>query len=100
MTKRPLLLLLLLCLPLSGCFLFESKQTRALRASPDYRAGYDDGCNTAASVSANPRADTQVRDDAAFAGNQAYRMGWQEGYGACRPMPSASSMGGAQLPRN
>jgi hypothetical protein len=100
---RPFALLLLLptlCLPLSACFLFESKQTRALRASPDYRSGYDDGCGTAASVSANPRADTQRRDDNAFASNLAYRMGWQEGYGACRPMPDISPMGGGGLPRN
>jgi hypothetical protein len=99
MTRPFALLLLVLCLPLSACFLFESKQTRALRASPDYRAGYGDGCGTAASVSANPRADTQRRDDEAFSGNQAYRLGWQEGYGVCRPMPNASPMGGTSLPR-
>ncbi len=96
---KPVHLLLLAALPLSGCFLFESKATRALRATPDYRAGYSDGCATAGSVSANPRADTQRRDDQAFAGNRAYRLGWQDGYGACRPMPNVSPTGGVDLPR-
>ncbi|MBV9549622.1 MAG: hypothetical protein JO256_08135 [Alphaproteobacteria bacterium] len=95
--RRPLLLLALPPL-LAGCFLFESKQTRALRASPDYRAGYSDGCASAGSVSANPRADSRRRDDQAYAGNAAYRLGWGEGYGACRPMPTISPNGGADLP--
>jgi hypothetical protein len=97
MEKRLLPLLLLVPL-LAGCALFESKQTRALRASPDYKAGYSDGCDSAAAVSANPRADTQRRDDVAYGGNTAYRMGWNEGYGACRPMTNAPS-GGMGTPR-
>ena len=36
--------LILMILPLAACSLFQSKQTRALRRSPDYRAGYQDGC--------------------------------------------------------
>ena len=76
---------LILCLPLlAGCALFESKATRALRASPDYRAGYGDGCTSAGTPSANPRADTRVRDEDAYASNPAYRTGWGEGFGACR----------------
>jgi len=78
----PLLLLVLLPL-LGGCALFESKATRAMRASPDYQAGYGDGC-ASTNASANPRADTQLRDRDAYAGNPAYRRGWNEGYGACR----------------
>jgi hypothetical protein len=88
MKNRFLLLVPLLPL-LAGCFLFESKATRALRASPDYRAGYGDGCNSASAVSSNANADTRSRDDQAYAGNAAYRRGWNEGYGACRPMPQA-----------
>ncbi len=97
MTKPHFLILLLPLL--AGCFLFESKATRALRASPDYRAGYSDGCASAAAVSANPRADTERRDADAFSGNTAYRLGWQEGNGVCRPMPNVSPMSGVQLPR-
>jgi len=77
--RYPLILLPVLALALSGCFLFESKATRALRASPDYRAGYGDGCNSAAAA--------RSRDDQAYANNPAYRRGWNEGNGACRAGP-------------
>lgn len=73
-----------LLLPLlAGCALFESKATRAMRATPEYRAGYGDGC-ASASPSANPRADTRVRNDGAYAESPAYRRGWGEGFGSCR----------------
>jgi hypothetical protein len=76
---------LFLSLPLfTGCALFESKATRAMRASPDYKVGYGDGCASASTPSANPRADTRQRDEDAYAGNPAYRTGWGEGFGACR----------------
>jgi hypothetical protein len=75
---------ILLLLPLlAGCALFESKATRALRATPEYRAGYSDGCGSA-NTSANPRADTMMRDQTAYDTNGAYRMGWGEGFGSCR----------------
>src|ERR1700744_2873982 len=96
---RPSPAALLLLLPLlTGCALFESKQTRALRASPDYKSGYGDGCSSASVVNANPRADTQIRDDQAFAGNAAYRMGWNEGFGACRPAPMPGNDGMDRAP--
>lgn len=99
-TSLPRLALLVLLVPLlAGCALFESKRTRALRATPDYKAGYSDGCATAGSVSANPRADTTMRDDQAYDGNEAYRMGWGEGFGACRPMTQAPLGGGLGAPR-
>ena len=75
---------ILLLLPLlAGCALFESKATRAMRATPEYRAGYGDGCGSA-NTSANPRADTMMRDQTAYDTNAAYRMGWGEGFGSCR----------------
>jgi len=84
MTKTSLACLLLL-LPLAGCTLFQSKATRALHASPDYKAGYADGCASGQdSVSRAPAA----RDEDAFAGNQAYGAGWREGASACRMMAS------------
>ena len=80
-----LLLLLPVLLPvLAGCALFESRATRAMRATPDYRAGYSDGCASAGNSSANPRADTRMRDESAYAANAAYRRGWGEGFGSCR----------------
>jgi hypothetical protein len=88
MTKTSIVCLLLL-LPLTGCALFQSKATRALHASPDFKAGYSDGC--ASAQDSSPGADTE-RDDQAFGGNPAYNAGWREGLGACRmlAMPGPS----------
>ena len=93
------LAVLALLLPLSACALFESPATRALRRTPDYRAGYGDGCASANS-SANPRADTQIRDADAYRGNPAYRRGWNEGLGACRSATQMQNnpMAGSGLP--
>lgn len=91
--------LVLLAPLLASCALFESRQTRAMRATPDYKAGYSDGCATAGSASANPRAETGMRDDQAYDSNAAYRMGWGEGFGACRPMTQAPLGGGLGAPR-
>jgi hypothetical protein len=86
-------LVLLMILPLAACALFESKQTRALRRSPDYRVGYQDGCNSAWGPDANKRHDdTIVRDDAQYKNNKAYHMGWDRGLSACR---STGYTGGA-----
>ena len=97
---RPALLLALMLLPLAGCGLFTSKATRALRASPDYKAGYADGCSSAGGPGANPREDSQVRDDQAFATNRAYRAGWRSGFGACRPFtaPQGGAPGAGPIP--
>lgn len=87
------LLILPLTLSLGSCGLFVSKQTRALRKTPDYRAGYQDGCNSAYGPDANKRHDdTTVRDDAQYKTNKAYRMGWDRGLTACR---STGYTGGA-----
>jgi hypothetical protein len=75
----------LLVLPLLGCGLFESKELRTLRKSPDYRAGYQDGCNSAWSPDADKRRDDSiVRDDKQYQSNRAYHVGWNRGLNACR----------------
>src|SRR5579862_7274702 len=85
--------ILLLLLPLSACALFPSKQELALRRSPDYRAGYQDGCNSAWSPDANKRHDdTIVRDDQQYKDDKAYHLGWDKGLNACR---STGYSGGA-----
>ena len=66
---------------LAGC---ETAADRTLRKSPDFKAGYSDGCVSASDQGANPRASGLVRDNAAFAGNKAYHAGWSSGFGACR----------------
>lgn len=87
--------LFLLLLPLTACGLFPSKQERALRRTPDYKAGYQDGCNSAWSPDANKRHDdTIVRDDEMYQNNKAYRSGWNRGLTACR----TASAGGGPMP--
>ena len=98
------LILALPLLALAGCALFESRATRALLRTADYKAGYGDGC-ASARPSANPRADTSLRDDEAYRTNRGYRLGWGEGFGACRgmsrmqtpPMGGGSGLGGGGL---
>src|SRR5258708_37391355 len=81
---RPIILLLLL-LPLAACGLFANKEIRTLRKSPDYRAGYQDGCNSAWGPDANKRKDdTIVRDDQMHQSKRAYHVGWERGLRACR----------------
>src|SRR5215831_13629036 len=87
------IVLLLLLPPLAACGLFESREIRTLRKSPDYRAGYQDGCNSAWSPDANKRHDdTIVRDDQQYKDNKSYQQGWNRGLNACR---STGYSGGA-----
>jgi hypothetical protein len=82
------ILALLLLLPLMACM---TNKERALRRSPDYRAGYQDGCNSAAPPGANKREEAdQVRDEAEYKTNAAYRLGWNKGLVGCRAAVSGS----------
>ncbi len=74
-----------LVIALCGCSLFESRETRQLRETPDYRAGYSDGCATAnAAGTAGSQGITPIRDDNAFRTNKAYNLGWTTGHSMCR----------------
>jgi hypothetical protein len=74
--------ILLLLVPLAACM---SNRERSLRKSPDYRVGYQDGCNSADPPGANKREETAiVRDDAEYKTNAAYHAGWNKGLTACR----------------
>jgi hypothetical protein len=48
---------------------------------PAFRAGYADGCQSAA-----PGA-SKRRDDARFAQDSQYATGWRDGYDICRKRP-------------
>ena len=86
---------LLIVLPLASCGLFANKEIRTLRKSPDYRAGYQDGCNSAWGPGADKRRDdTIVRDDSMYQNNRAYHVGWERGLRACR----STGYNGAPLP--
>ena len=75
---------------LAGC---ASAADRATRNSPDFKAGYSDGCASAGLQGANPRDTGLTRDDEAYRGNPAYHSGWGEGFGACRAMAAPQGNG-------
>lgn len=77
---------------LAGCTFFESPADRARRNSPDFKAGYRDGCSSATVQGANPRSDI-MRDQEAYRTNPAYHAGWGTGFNSCRPFQQ-----GAPLP--
>jgi hypothetical protein len=93
--RAPFLMSLLL---LAGC---ASPATRAMQNSPDFKAGYSDGCASASLEGANKRDTSLTRDETAYRSNAAYHGGWGEGFGACRAMAAPQSSGGGPfgLPR-
>ena len=84
--------LLLALLPvLSACVFFEGPANKRMEKSPNFRAGYSDGCATGGGPSANFREHSDVRDQALFRTDKAYRSGWSAGYTACRPINAVST---------
>jgi hypothetical protein len=65
---------------LAGCAVFGGPGDRALRRTPDFRAGYSDGCAAATAQSANPR---EGRDSLAGE-TRIYRRGYASGFQTCR----------------
>ena len=70
----------------------ESAADRTLRKSPDFKAGYSDGCASAGTQGANPRDTSLARDEEAFRGNKAYHAGWETGFNACRAYQPSGNM--------
>jgi hypothetical protein len=83
---RLLPLILLPTLALTACAGGNSK-------SPDFKAGYSDGCASASLQGADKREDSLTRDDAAYRTNKDYHSGWGQGFGSCRSMNAPSSPG-------
>src|ERR1700748_3712877 len=82
-------LALISSLSLGGC---ESAQERALKNSPDFKAGYSDGCASAGTQGANPRDTSLSRDEESYRSNKAYRSGWGRGLNACRVYQPSGNM--------
>ena len=80
---------LLLGFALSAC---ASPANRELRNSPDYKAGYSDGCASASGPGANMRDTNRTRDEQAYQGNRAYSTGWDTGFHACGMSQSSRGM--------
>lgn len=81
--------LLMLLGTLSAC---ENASDRALRNSPDFKAGYSDGCASAGTQGANMRDTSTARDEDAYQNNKAYHAGWGTGFNACRGYQPAGNM--------
>ena len=79
---------------LAGC---SSAADRSLRNSPDFKAGYADGCASASQEAADRRDQRPVRDEALYAGNRAYHSGWGSGFGACRAASASQAPMGDPL---
>ena len=91
--------LLLAVLPvLSACVFFEGPVSRKLEKSPNFKAGYSDGCATSSGGTANFRDQSDVRDPALFRTDKAYRAGWSAGYTACRPINAVSTPQSGPIP--
>ncbi|HWA30256.1 MAG TPA: hypothetical protein VG867_04135 [Rhizomicrobium sp.] len=67
-------------LALGGCAIFGGPADRAMRRTPDFRAGYSDGCAAATAPSANPRDER----DSLKGESTTYRRGYATGFSACR----------------
>ena len=73
----------LLVFILSGCAALDSPEQRALRKTPSFRAGYEDGCAAANAEGADLR-DRPVVDKSLYDNDDAYRAGWSSGTQTCR----------------
>ena len=78
MNARHGLMLLAMLLALGGC----AGDSNVNRDSPDYAAGYSDGCATGQARDTYPRGRV-TRDEEAFRHNADYKAGWRTGYNAC-----------------
>ena len=84
---------------MAGCGLFGSAQDRAVRKSPSFRAGYDDGCAAANQQGADLR-DRIVKDPTLYKTDAVYRAGWSSGFQTCRTTttPLGASPGASPIP--
>jgi len=71
-----------MALSLSGCIFVSSPRDRAIRHSPSFQAGYDDGCAAATQAGANYR-DTP-EPDPEYKNDKVYHAGWNNGFNTCR----------------
>ncbi|HEY2444177.1 MAG TPA: hypothetical protein VGI20_00375 [Rhizomicrobium sp.] len=63
--------------------MFGSAKDRAVRNSPDYKQGYEDGCAAATDQGADLR-DRPVGDKSLYKSDDTYRAGWSSGFRICR----------------
>ena len=78
----------------AGCA--STADIAALREEPGYSAGFADGCTTATEEDKS-FSTKQNRDAYAFENDDAYRLGWRQGYLECSTQTPEASDGGRIL---
>lgn len=73
----------LLVIAVSGCTIFGGPADRALRRTPAYRDGYQDGCAAATNAYSDTRKGPST-DNSPYHGDKVYSSGWSNGYQTCR----------------
>ena len=86
---KSLLVLALFSIALAGCGVFGSSAERAVRNSPNFREGYEDGCGAATAEGSDLR-NRPVGDPQLYKNDDVYRAGWSNGYQTCRRTNSAT----------
>ena len=99
MRRKYDLALLLGTLLLAGCAFFDSPEERAVRNSPNFKAGYEDGC-AAATAQGSDLRDRPMMDKSLYDNDAAYRSGWSSGLQTCRrtDLPSSAMPGANPVP--
>jgi hypothetical protein len=80
-------------LPLAGCIFVATPRDRAVRHTPSFEAGYDDGCAAATDVGASYRHPPEPNP--AYKNDDVYHAGWSNGFNTCRRTisPPGSDLG-------
>jgi hypothetical protein len=93
---KKIFVVMLALLTIGGCAVFGGRSDRALRRSPNFRAGYSDGCAAATAQTANPRDDK----DTLSGEDKLYKRGYAMGYQSCSQKPGAygAPVGGLPQP--
>ena len=82
---KTILLVSTLAIALTGCAIFGGRADQALRRTPNFRAGYADGCAAATAQSANPRDDKGSLEGE----DRTYKRGYAMGYQSCQQRSTA-----------
>ncbi len=92
MLRAPLAALMVLTL--SGCALIGDQADKALRKTPSWRDGYQDGCAAANDSYTDFRKGPNT-DNPLYRTDATYRSGWGNGYQSCRSINTPGTQANA-----
>lgn len=82
---------------LAGCAVFGDAGDKAVRNSPSFKEGYEDGC---AAATYQGFRDRPVGDKGLYASDQTYRAGYGSGFSTCRQTNTEPGAGPGDNPIN